>query len=171
MIHPHRSILVLLLGLALFFLCAGCASKSTDNVETSIDSTQESQPGYPGAVYEVGDEAYPGGYYIHTVKLPDESLSIIAKWFTGDLLNWEVLAKCNPTINPNRIFLGNQIRIPREIMTRQDPMTPEFVMESQPQVKKKPAQTKTTSPAVQTAPEPATEEEPMLFGPKGFTKD
>lgn len=103
---------------------------------TSIESATEPQAGYPGAVYEAGDEAYPGGYYIHTVTLPDESISIIAKWFTGDLMKWEVLAKCNQTINPNRIFSGNKIKIPREIMIRQDPMTPEFVMESQPQQRK-----------------------------------
>lgn len=171
MIHPQRLNFILLLSLILSFVCAGCVSKSTEEMETSIQPATETLAEYPGAVYEAGDEAYPGGYYIHTVKLPDESLSIIAKWFTGDLMNWEVLAQCNPNINPNRIFLGNKIRIPREIMTRQAPMTSEFVMESQPQAKKKTVHADTAPPAVQTAPEPAVEEEPMLFGPKGFTKD
>ncbi len=175
MIHPQRLNLIVLLCLILTFACAGCAPKSSVNFETTIEPVAEAPAGYPGAVYEAGDEAYPGGYYIHTVKLPDESISIIAKWFTSDLMKWEVLAKCNPTINPNRIFLGNKIRIPREIMTRQDPMTPEFVMESQPNAKKKttnrPVQPETTPPAVQSTPKPVVEEEPILFGPKGYTKD
>lgn len=169
-----------ILFLSLLFLCAGCAQKSPKSVESSTQSPEIAQPEYPGAVYEAGDSVYPGGYYIHSVSLPDESLSIIAKWFTGDLLNWEVLAKCNPDINPNRIFLGNKIKIPRSIMTRQDPMTAEFVTESQPEpkhkkapsvAKTKPARTETKPPAVQSETKPEETDEPILFGPKGYSKE
>ena len=162
--------LIFLLGLFFSLACAGCVSKkSTQQVETEV----EAPIGYPGAIYEQGDQASPAGYYIHTVKLPDESISIIAKWFTGDLMNWEVLAKYNPTINPNRIFLGDKIKIPRDIMTTHAPMTPEFVEASQPQAGRKKA--KPASPTVQSTPEPAAEpvveDEPLLFGPKGYSKD
>lgn len=182
---PYRQVTILFcLGLALSFIFSGCVSTTTENVETTVEPPPvEVATEYPGGIYEAGDELYPGGYYIHTVELADESISIIAKWFTGDLMNWEVLAKCNPTLNPNRIFLGDKIRIPRSIMTRQDPMTAEFVQESQPQTKRKPKPV-VTPPAVvtkpankQTAPDtmeqepPKTEEEPLLFGPKGYTKD
>ncbi|MCP4342497.1 MAG: LysM peptidoglycan-binding domain-containing protein [Desulfobulbaceae bacterium] len=172
---------IFLLGLFFSLACAGCVSKnSTQQAKTEVEAPIE----YPGAIYEQGDEASPAGYYIHTVKLPDESISIIAKWFTGDLMNWEVLAKHNPTINPNRIFLGNKIRIPRDIMTRHTPMTPEFIEASQPQTRRKkpesPAQAtkqqikaepEPASPTVQATPEPVVEDEPLLFGPKGYSKD
>ena len=169
--------LLFILVLTFSFTCAGCAPKSTEKEVTPIEAPAD----YPGASYEAGDDANPAGYYIHTVKLPDESISIIAKWFTGDLMNWEVLAKCNPTINPNRIFLGDNIRIPRNIITRKDPMTPAFVMESQPSPKKKkvknpayvtaePSQKEKPVPADISASEPV-EAEPLLFGPKGFSKD
>lgn len=182
MISRRRLQLLFFLGLTLAFIFAGCASKTAVESETATTPPpQDRLPTYPGAVYEAGDEIYPDGYYIHTVKLPDESMSIIAKWFTGDLLNWELLAKCNPEINPNRIFLGDKIRVPRILMTRQDPMTAEFVMESQPgskpkkkkvtkpsPVKPAPEQTETTTPSVKSPAEPLEEEdEPILFGPKG----
>jgi hypothetical protein len=174
--------LIFLLGLLFSLGCAGCVSKSTQQADTAVETPIE----YPGAGYEQGDEASPAGYYIHTVKLPDESISIIAKWFTGDLMNWEVLAKYNPTINPNRIFLGNKIRIPRDIMTRHTPMTPEFVEASQPQTRRKksesPAQATIEQTEAEPAPltvqsppepvaEPVVEDEPLLFGPKGYSKD
>ena len=164
--------LIFLLGLFFSLACAGCVTKeTTQQVETEVEAPIEYQ--YPGAVYEQGDEASPAGYYIHTIKLADESISIIAKWFTGDLMNWEVLAKYNPTINPNRIFLGDKIKIPRDIMTTHAPMTPEFVEASQPQARRKKAEP--ASPTVQSTPEPAAEpvieDEPLLFGPKGYSKD
>lgn len=179
--------LIFLLILFFSLTCAGCVSqKSTQQqVETEVEAPIEYR--YPGAIYEEGDEASPAGYYIHTVKLSDESISIIAKWFTGDLMNWEVLARYNPTINPNRIFLGDKIKIPRDIMTTHAPMTPEFVEASQPQARRKKAEitaqetkqqvkVEPASPTtVQSTPEPATEpvveEEPLLFGPKGYSKD
>jgi len=175
----HLNPLFILL-LALLFIFAGCAKKSSEDVGSSTPSVEIAQPEYPGAVYEAGDSVYPEGYYIHSVSLPDESLSIIAKWFTGDLLNWEVLAKCNPDINPNRIFLGNKIKIPRSIMTRQDPMTAEFVTESQPEPKHKKAPSvaknkqpkeETRPPVVQDESKPEETDEPILFGPKGYSKE
>lgn len=166
--------------LALLFICAGCASKSLKYPEPSPQTPEVALPEYPGAVYQAGDSVYPEGYYIHSVSLPDESLSIIAKWFTGDLMNWEVLAKCNPDINPNRIFLGDKIKIPRSIMTRQDPMTAEFVIDSQPgpkhkkapaQAKIKPTKKETKPPAAQSETKPEESDEPVLFGPKGYSKE
>lgn len=172
--------LILLLGLFFSLACAGCVSKNSP--QQQVETEVEAPIGYPGAIYEPGDEASPAGYYIHTVKLADESISIIAKWFTGDLMNWEVLAKYNPTINPNRIFLGDKIKIPRDIMTTHAPMTPEFVEASQPQARRKKAEitaqetkqqvkAEPASPTVQSTPEPVVEDEPLLFGPKGYSKD
>jgi hypothetical protein len=66
-------------------------------------------------------------YYIHTVQWPGESLSIIAKWYIGKLLDWELLAAHNPELDPNKIFVGNRIRIPESRMRTSEPMPREFV--------------------------------------------
>lgn len=166
MIFNYNVKLLLFLCLTVLFICAGCIPKNMDTSTRSITAD---------AVSTTGGQDYPDGYYIHKVKYPDESLSIIAKWFTGDFNNWKVLAKCNPTINPNRIFLQDEIRIPRILMTRQDPITPEFVEQARPGPKriqaKKPSRPQTTLVKTAVKPKPSKqveEEEPILFGPKAY---
>jgi hypothetical protein len=163
MIFNHSWKLLFFIGLALSFICAGCVPHATNDMGSTPSSS---------AVSSTGDADYPDGYYIHKVKFPDESISIIARWFTGDLKNWKVLAKCNPTINPNRIFRGNKIRIPRILMTRQEPLTLEFVEKAQPRPKrikaKSPSRSQNTPLKTKTTPKPVEEEEPVLFGPKGY---
>ena len=182
--------LTFFLCLVLSVVCISCAAMKKDQPPEPLDIPQDSRP---DAIYERGGRAVPSsGYYTHTVKLPGESLSIIAKWFTGDLKNWETLAKHNPTINPNRIFLGDKIRIPRHIMIRHDRMTQEFIEESQPKPRQRvsPAappektveelQQEKPKKAVKVEeepqpdvvqPEPEPEEEPFLFGPRGYQRE
>jgi hypothetical protein len=154
------------LGLIVSFLCAGCVLKTLNTSTTSKNSITTN------SVSNKGDQNYPDGYYIHKVKFPDESISIIAQWFTGNLKNWKVLAKCNPRINPNRIFLGDVIRIPRILMTRQDPITHEFVEQAQPGPKriqaKKPLRSRDTLVHTEATPKAVEEEELRLFGPKEY---
>ena len=88
--------------------------------------------------------------YIHTVRWPDESLSLIAKWYTGNLENWKALAQVNPDINPDRIVKGDAILIPQNLLKTRDPMPQQFVKTSQPQPQ----------------PPPAEEKELPLFGPR-----
>jgi len=100
-------------------------------------------------------------YFVHTVKYSGETVSIIAGWYTGDIMNWEALAAANPNLNPSRIVQGNKIRIPEKMMIKKEPMPKEFVdgfyhhkATGKPKDQPKP-------------PPPAeTEEEPALFGPK-----
>ncbi|MGD8271928.1 MAG: LysM domain-containing protein [Desulfobacterales bacterium] len=55
-------------------------------------------------------------YFVHQVKWRGETLSLIAKWYTGHYGNWKALAQANPNLNPNRIALGNRIYIPPELI-------------------------------------------------------
>ncbi len=179
----RQSKLTFILCLVLSVTCISCAAIKKYRQEprdTQTDSPADAR----------GDKDVPSGYYVHTVQLPGESLSIIAKWFTGDLKNWETLAKTNPAINPNRIFLGDKIRIPRHLMIRHDPMTLKFIEESQPKSRQRVSPTalpektgeelqqeepekaaevekEEPQPAV-VQPEPEPEEEPFLFGPKSY---
>jgi hypothetical protein len=60
-------------------------------------------------------------YFKHKVQYPGESLSLIAKWYTGRYGNWRALAKENPGLNPNRIVVGNIINIPTGMMKSKEP--------------------------------------------------
>lgn len=91
--------------------------------ETTPSGSIEPSPA-PGMELSPSEEH---NYYMHTVKWPGESVSIIAAWYTGKLENWRALASANPEIDPNRIFQGNKIRIPLDMMKTQEPMPQEFV--------------------------------------------
>ena len=71
-------------------------------------------------------QSYAGDYckecYRHTVRWSGESMSLIARWFTGASKNWRKLAKANPRINPNRIKKGNVIVIPTKLLKTREPL-------------------------------------------------
>ncbi len=60
--------------------------------------------------------------YVHEVRRPGETLISIAKWYTGSRDNWITIAKANPHLNPDRIFIGDNISIPEHLLKRRDPM-------------------------------------------------
>jgi hypothetical protein len=115
-------------------------------------------------------------YYYHRVKYSGETLSIIAKWYTGDADNWQALTKANPNLDPKRINVGDKIRIPRKLLNTRKPMTRGFVVASTRKKQPKsssttPSQAKTTTTAKKekAAPAEAASKEPEvmeLFGPK-----
>lgn len=61
-------------------------------------------------------------YFTHTVRGTGETLIAIARWYTGSGENWVRLAQANPGIDPQRILIGDAIRIPGEIVTKRRPM-------------------------------------------------
>ncbi len=95
-------------------------------------------------------------FYLHKVCWPNESLSLIAKWYTGSVNNWKAIAKSNPTLNPNQIFIGDTISIPEDLLTSRKPMPLSFVPSA---VRKKSAPPSSSN---QNATQP---ESPELFGP------
>ena len=64
---------------------------------------------------------------VHDVQWKAETLSIIAKWYTGESKNWEALGDANPNINPDSISIGNEIFIPSDLVKTRDPMKKQFV--------------------------------------------
>lgn len=103
-------------------------------------------------------------YYEHKVRWSGESLSIIAKWYTGSFDNWKTLAKANPKINPSRIHTGQKIRIPGNLLKTREPMPKSFLADA--------GKGKREEPPPEPAPPqpPPDEEEPQLFGPKPYPK-
>ena len=65
--------------------------------------------------------------FVHTVKWTRETLSIIAKWYTGEFENWKALVDANPKLKPNRIFIGSKILIPEDFLKTQESMPEEFL--------------------------------------------
>ena len=100
-------------------------------------------------------------FYVHTVRWSGESVSVIAFWYTGDGENWKALAQANPSINPNRIWGGNKILIPENLLKTREPMPKEFVDRFYSKSKKEKARVKAPPNQVQ-------EEELKLVGPKKF---
>jgi hypothetical protein len=101
--------------------------------------------------------------FVHQVKWPGESLSIIAGWYTGDIQNWKALVPFNPHIKPDLIRVGDRIVIPRSMMKTQEPMPKEYVDSFVPQAG---GQGRPSPPA-----EKPSQEEPKLFGPKPLPRN
>ncbi len=72
----------------------------------------------------------------HTVKTQGETLYAIAAWYTGQGQNWKLLVDANPGLNPNRMRIGEVIRIPRKLVLRMQPM-PIVSTSSKPKVSRR----------------------------------
>jgi nucleoid-associated protein YgaU len=69
-------------------------------------------------------------YLVHRVTWRNENLCLIAKWYTGRTENWKTIAKTNPKLDPRRIRLGTEIKIPAELLQTIVPMPRKFVQGS-----------------------------------------
>ncbi len=94
--------------------------------------------------------------FVHTVKYPGETLSIISKWYTGDVNNWKTLADANTHIDYNKMVTGNNVFIPENLLKTREPLTKEFIDSFY----------KKEKPASETENPPEKEEEFDLIGPK-----
>jgi hypothetical protein len=95
-------------------------------------------------------------FFVHTVKFSGETVSIIAAWYLGDKMRFDVLAVANPEINPTLIKAGMKIKVPENLMKTREAMPKEFVDGFYGRPRKEKA-----SPS-----EPPKEQEPELIGPK-----
>jgi hypothetical protein len=134
------------MGLAVLLAVAGCA-----RLDALLKPKPEEAPAEaaPPAEREFG--------WVHKVLWPGETLSLIAKWYTGSLENWKALAKANPQLDPDRIVIGDRIGIPEHLLKRRETMPRAFI---------RPPPAEETQPPPEGA-EPEIETEELdLFGPK-----
>lgn len=118
-----------------------------------VPDVPETKPELSVPVLAPAPETKP---YVHKVSWPNESLYLISKWYTGHGNNWNVLAKENPTLDPNHIAVGDLVSIPEVLLTSRTPMPQSFVLGS--------VRIKKTTPSVSpNTPRPI--EPPTLFGP------
>lgn len=119
-----------LLLVALLWACSSCTmfKKSPQATDKSMETKR---------VTAVGETTDSNGNlpYFHQVQWKGETLSIIAKWYTGDWKNWKALAKANPWVEPNNMFAGLKVKIPRQLLKNKKKMPREFVLSSASQNK------------------------------------
>jgi hypothetical protein len=107
-----------LLALSLLGIVNGCSQTSMRSVPPSDDRPVVVQPPAPST---------PESPYVHVVRWPGETLSSIAAWYTASWQNWEAIAKANPGIDPNRIEIGDEIRIPEALLKTRRPLPSDFL--------------------------------------------
>lgn len=93
----------------------GSKLSSSDDEETPVESQDQD----PHSSKDNVAEQQPD-YFEHTVRWRGESLSLIARWYTGHIENWKALAQANPNLNPNRIIVGDVIYIPQGMMNTKE---------------------------------------------------
>lgn len=96
--------------------------------------------------------------FVHKVRWQGEMLTYISRWYTGTVNNWRAIANANPKLNPNRIFIGDEIIIPEELVKTRTPLPRDYLPSSQ-EIKTSP------SPTSQSKDESGDIE---LFGPVGI---
>jgi hypothetical protein len=143
-IHFQYPSPVALFVLVLIFMCLGCTgfAKEYQNFKVAIKETRSAIRGNLNldqpkpVVQQVSDSRsgdsnqnlqscshdMPKDFHQHTVHWPGESLSLIAKWYTGAHQNWKRLAKANPSIEPRLIKPGDTIRIPSTLLKTRKPL-------------------------------------------------
>jgi hypothetical protein len=106
---------------------------------------------------------YTSHYFAYTVKKDNEKLEDIARWYTGNPANHQLLAEANPDLNPNHLTTGNEVFIPDNLLKTQAP-----IQSSQPapSVSKPAGKVPANEPQIP----PAQDEKIELFGPKQFPK-
>ena len=110
-----------LVCLSILLIFSGCAQ-----MKTFLKSDSSSAKVKP-AGKRISKNKY---YYEHKVRWERETLSLIAKWYTGSQKNWKALAKNNPWLEPNDLSVGHKIFIPRRLLKTKKPMPRDFVYAS-----------------------------------------
>ena len=108
--------------LAILFAFSGCTQMKTFFKSDSNTAKAKTAKG----------KTKKESYYVHKVRWEGETLSLIAKWYTGSQKNWKVLAKDNPWLEPNDISTGHKIFIPRKLLKTKKPMPHDYVLASKP---------------------------------------
>ena len=100
----------------------------------------------------------PDEFILHKV-LPGETLGTIAQWYNGNSTAWKAIASHNPEVRPDRLKVGQQIRVPRSLAVSHQEQ-PDFSTATGLPDGKKPPQESETSDGSKPAPTKP------VFGPK-----
>jgi hypothetical protein len=90
------------LGLASALIMIGCSKRAP--LDPVLPSTEVSE------------------FVEHRVSYAGETLGSIAQWYTGSQKQWTAIQRANPELKPNKLRVGNVVRIPRELVRRTEMM-------------------------------------------------
>ena len=122
---PCRSWVTVMVGLCFIATLNACATTQVIHEVQGPVLKVKPAPKPPAKPKSKPPEESP--YLVHTVRWPNETLSLIAKWYTGRTENWRTIADANPELDPRRIRLGMEIKIPADLLETIVPMPREFV--------------------------------------------
>jgi LysM repeat protein len=127
-----------LIAILVIGLCAGCASLDQKIKDSGWTEKMERWNEALKKKFGIGDKNWEyenednssyasSGFYIHKVQRRGETFNTISLWYTGNPENEKALASYNPKIDPNRIKIGSQVKIPEDLVDTLDPMSPAFI--------------------------------------------
>jgi hypothetical protein len=106
---------------------------NSDDPESADDASGSGEREQSGQTAQSAARECQNSCYKHTVRWQGESLSLIAKWYTGSYNSWKKLAEANPRINPNLIKPGHVILIPPALIKTREPLPQKVAAKYTPQ--------------------------------------
>jgi len=105
--------------------------------------------------------------YLHKVRWPEESLSAIARWYTGSTRNARILARITPNLRKADLRPGDVVFIPQELARRSEPMSHNYARRyGKATPPGKPPEAGTAEPGTDDLPDDDTP--PAPYGPRIF---
>lgn len=65
--------------------------------------------------------------FFHKIANSGETLTIISKWYSGDVDNWNQIVLANPGLHPEKLTIGDVIMIPQDILKTREPMPASYL--------------------------------------------
>jgi hypothetical protein len=82
----------------------------------------------------------PDPYFVYRVEHDGDTLGEVAHWYTGKYGNWQILTKpVNPDLTQccTKLEMGREVKIPRHLVIRTDPMPAPKKAASKPSTRQK----------------------------------
>jgi len=147
-INSQNMIRSRLVGIILILGLAGCAGSTKapqqrpalESSKVSLGDVRATADVPSGDIKPEGKKArsrQPARHLVHRVRWPGETLSIVAKWYTGEFNNWKSLADFNPKLKPDRIWVGQEILVPKGLLRTRESLPQSFVSQFAGRSKKK----------------------------------
>mgnify|MGYP000053041711 CR=1 FL=1 len=153
-------------GWLLLVLVAGCLT-ACSALKPKLDPVGGQSKAPPRKVV-LPSVNYQGVFcYLHNVRWPEETLAVIARWYTGKEQNARILARVTPNLRANDLRKGDVVFIPRELFRHNVPLTHSYARKhgKTPASAPRPA-TQTAAPPDDDFPEDGTR--PVPYGPRTY---
>jgi hypothetical protein len=150
-----------LLSIYALVLVSSCTGFKQKVAPPPVDQTRPATPPENSSDHDLPIAHYRNRkYYIHEVRWPNETLELIAQWYTGKGSNWKALLRATPNLRHNRIHQGDVVFIPIDMLQIETPMPKQYVQQRH-------------SPATVPAPDGRSRRDgapPQPYGPRPYPK-